>query len=114
MKQVIESLKRQIRVEEAAIFANNRDQISRKIFPGYRGSPPHPERSEYLEELKKVVKILESPSADQAGEDNREAIISIISGTLYNAVGNTDKSTEIAEFILKDLEDDYNLTPKIK
>jgi hypothetical protein len=74
MKQVIESLKRQIRVEEAAIFANNRDQISRKIFPGYRGSPPHPERSEYLEELKKAVKILESHSADQAGEDRRKIV----------------------------------------
>lgn len=64
MKLVIEALKRQIRLEEAAIAANKIERDSRKQLPGWKGSPMHPERPEYIEELKKAISILESEDSE--------------------------------------------------
>lgn len=64
MKAVTEALKRQLRIEEAAIYANQIERYSRTSFAGYECLPLHPERPEYIEELKAAIAVLESTPAD--------------------------------------------------
>lgn len=73
MKAVTEALKRQLRIEEAAIYANQIERYSRTSFAGYECLPLHPERPEYIEELKAAIAVLESTPADDWVKEVRAA-----------------------------------------
>lgn len=67
MNLVIEALERQLRLEEMAITANNIERDSRK-FPGYKGPELHPERPEYIADLKKAIGVLKGETKTETCE----------------------------------------------
>jgi len=81
MKLVIEALQRQVRLEEAAITANKIEKDQRMNLPGFKGSPLHPERPEYIAELKTAIRILdEAPEVEQGKKiviDNDKLLIRV-------------------------------------
>lgn len=91
MTPVIEALERQLRLEKAAITANNIERDMYKSLPGYKGPAFFPERPEYIKELEDVIKLLQDGDVAywkkrcEAAED----VINVWDGNFSPAKGAT-------------------------
>jgi len=112
MRLVIEALERQLRIEQMAIMANKMEKESVRTLPGYKGSPLHPERPEYIKELEEAIKRLSESSSPSHNDIVQEMEKAMAHSKKMVKSAKTDTNAQYYHLAKYDALEEY--LPKLK